>query len=200
MTSSKMGALYDAQDDFTPSDFESVEDLQSALSAVADTAREVASEYEESISNMPEGLQDSSPAAEEMREKIDALESYADALDGFDPDVEEFDEDEARTAVEEEIANDMIAEWEDSGQLDDIRAQIRQDEEPGLDDDDEAADPLEGEDPLDIVRGHARDESEFDLRVDEEIERRRDEFIEEHGNPIEDAQNEAADLVSEFEY
>src|SRR5262252_6121080 len=56
MTSSKLGVLYDAQDDFAPSEYESLEDLRSGLESIAETAREVASEYEDSISNMPEGL------------------------------------------------------------------------------------------------------------------------------------------------
>lgn len=199
MTSSKLGPLYDEQDNFTPSDYETVEDLQAALSAIADTAREVASEYEESISNMPEGLQDSSPAAEEMREKIDALEAYADQLESFEPDVEQFDEDEARTEAEEEVAATMFEEMEDSGRLDEVRADIRQDEEPDLDDDDEAADPLEGEDPKDIVTQYG-DESDFASRVDAGIEERREAFTEEHGDAMETAQNEATDLVAEFEY
>lgn len=195
MTSSKLGPLYDAQDDFAPSECENLEDLQSALSTIADTAREIASEYEESISNMPEGLQEG-PTAEEMREKIDALESYADELEGFDPDTEEFEEDEVRREVEEHIASEMVSEMD----FEAIREQVRGDADvPDIDSDDEAEDPLEGMDEKEIVASYG-DETDYASRVDEEIERRREEWNEDHSEDLAGMADEASELVSNFEY
>jgi hypothetical protein len=82
LTSSKLGVVYDAQDDFDVSECSSVDEISEALNTVAETAREVAEEYGESIEAMPEGLQEGH-VAEEMREKIDALESFADELEGW---------------------------------------------------------------------------------------------------------------------
>lgn len=87
LTSSKLGSVYDAQDDFDVSDATSAEDIQDALRTVAETATEVADEYQESIDAMPEGLQEGH-VAEEMREKIDALQEYSNNLDSWTGDDE----------------------------------------------------------------------------------------------------------------
>ena len=196
MTSSKLGPLYDMQDEFDPSNYDTLEDLQTALADIASCAEEVASEYEDSISNMPEGLQDSSPAAEEMREKIDALQSYASELESFDPDVETFDEDQAREEAEEEVATEMIDEMD----LDDIREQVRGDADVSdIDSDDEEEDPLGEMDVKDIVSQYG-DEAEYTSRVDDRIEQLREAFVEEHGDSLDDVRNEASDLVAQFEY
>lgn len=105
LTSSKLGPLYDAQDDFDVSEMTSAEEISEALNSVAEVAREVAEEYQEGIDNMPEGLQEGD-VAQQSQEKIEALESFADELESWEAsDVEEFDEDEAeREAIEELIA------------------------------------------------------------------------------------------------
>jgi hypothetical protein len=195
MTSSKLGPVYDAQDDFDAETYETLEDLKSALADIASTAEEVAGEYEEALGNMPEGT-DSSPVAEAMQEKIDYLQSYAQELEGFDPDVEEFDEDQAREEAEEEIASAMISEMD----LDEVREHllIDVDETPELDDDGEAEDPLEGMDEKDIVVQHG-DEAEYTSRVDATIERMREQFTEDHGDVLDDARAEATELVAGLE-
>lgn len=105
MTSSSIGQVYDVQDDFDVSQCTTLEEISEALQAVADTAREVAEQYEESISNMPEALQESSHVAEEMREKIEALESYADECESWESssEPEEFDEDEVGKELSQEL-------------------------------------------------------------------------------------------------
>ena len=90
LTSSKLGQVYDAQDDFDVSEAKSVEEISEALQGVADTAREVGEEYQEGIDNMPEGLQEGH-VAEEMREKIDALEEFASTLESWSEDDEDDD-------------------------------------------------------------------------------------------------------------
>lgn len=84
LTSSKLGVVYDAQDEFDVSETKSAEEISDALNAIAETARGVGEEYQESIDAMPEGLQEGH-VAEEMTEKIEALESYADSLESWDP-------------------------------------------------------------------------------------------------------------------
>jgi hypothetical protein len=54
--------------------------LAEALTACAESVREVAQDYEDSRSNMPESLQDGNVGSE-MQEKTDALNTFADALD-----------------------------------------------------------------------------------------------------------------------
>lgn len=88
LSSSKLGPVWDAIDEFDPAQHDSVEDLTSALEAIGDTANEVADEYEEGINNMPEGLQEGH-VAEESREKVEALQSFAEELSNWEPDIEE---------------------------------------------------------------------------------------------------------------
>src|SRR4051794_27431915 len=58
LTSSKLGQVYDAQDEFDVSETTSAEEIQDALNTVAEMARGVAEEYSDGIENMPEGLQE----------------------------------------------------------------------------------------------------------------------------------------------
>jgi hypothetical protein len=195
MTTSKLGPVYDAQDDFDATAYESVEDLQSALQEIASTAEEVASEYEEAISNMPDGTE-SSPVAEAMQEKIDILQSYAQELESFEPDMETFDEDDARNTAEEEVAGEMLDEMD----LDEVRNHllIDVDEIPELDDDGEAEDPLEGMEAKDIVTQHG-DEADYTSRVDARVEEMREAHAEEHGDELDTVRDEATELVAGLE-
>ena len=54
--------------------------LADALTSCAESVREVAQEYEDNRSNMPEGLQDG-PVGSEMEEKANSLNEYADELE-----------------------------------------------------------------------------------------------------------------------
>jgi hypothetical protein len=194
MTTSKLGAIYDAQDDFSAAEYETVEDLQSALADIATVAEEVANEYEESISNMPEGLQEG-PTAEEMREKIDILQAYAQELESFEPDVEEFDEDQSREDAEEEIASDMISEMD----LDIVREEVRGDATlPDMQDDEEDEDPLDGMDEKDIVVQYG-DESDYTSRVDALVQQQKESWEDEHGDVMDAVRDEATELVAGLE-
>lgn len=104
MTTSKLGTLYNAQDDFNSAGCETLEDLTEALAELASTANEIADEYQESVDAMPEGLQEGH-VAQEMLEKIEALQSYASELEDFDPDVEEIEEFD-----EEQVGKDLAQE------------------------------------------------------------------------------------------
>jgi hypothetical protein len=82
-------------DDLSLTACDTTDELKEVADGIAEIAREVASEYQESIEAMPQALQYSSPSAEEMNEKIYALEAYADELECFDPQEDsEDDEDE----------------------------------------------------------------------------------------------------------
>ncbi len=54
--------------------------LVDALTEAAEQVREVAQEYEDNRSNMPEGLQEG-PTGTDMQEKADALNEFADSLE-----------------------------------------------------------------------------------------------------------------------
>lgn len=92
LTSSKLGAVYDAQETthkvIGEWDGKDVEDLKSALEELASVAREVAEEYRESAENIRASFTES-PKADECEEKADELEGWADELEGVG--FEEFD-------------------------------------------------------------------------------------------------------------
>jgi len=69
-----------------------IEDLESSISTAAEEAERIAEEYEESISNMPDSLQDS-PTAQDCQERADALREWKDELEAVDLSTEEFDPD-----------------------------------------------------------------------------------------------------------
>jgi hypothetical protein len=114
LTSSKMGAIWDAQEDTREAiagwDGEDVQDLKSILEEFAEVVREVGQEYSEAADNMPENLQ-YSPVAEECREKGEELEGWASDLECFDFDeFDEPDKDELREEhrpAGESAANDL---------------------------------------------------------------------------------------------
>ena len=89
----KMSGVYAA--------IESVEDainsgdpsgLADALNSAAESVREVAQEYEDNRSNMPDALQDG-PTGTDMQEKSEALNTFADALESAasDSDISDWD-------------------------------------------------------------------------------------------------------------
>jgi hypothetical protein len=67
-----------------------VEDLKSALESLAETVRDVSSEYQESIDNILEHFPNGNPVSEECEEKISNLDLWADELENHEP--EEWDE------------------------------------------------------------------------------------------------------------
>lgn len=76
----------------------SPEDIEAALTEVKDTADSVREQYEESLSNMPEPLQQG-PTGEEIQAKMDALQEFADELENAASDIgaETLPEDEPET-------------------------------------------------------------------------------------------------------
>jgi len=113
LTTSKMGTVYDAQEatekeveEWTGED---IGNLSSALEDLAGTAREVAEEYQESISNM-----NNNPLTDEWQEKADSLESWADDLEGvqFEEYGDQSDGTKKEDWIEEQrqLASDAIEE------------------------------------------------------------------------------------------
>jgi hypothetical protein len=102
-TTSKMGAIWDAQEDAHNAvaewDGQDLSDLQSNLENLAETIREVASEYQESADNINEYFQGSEQACE-LEEKAQNLECWADDVEGVS--LEEFDEEGAKEEAKDE--------------------------------------------------------------------------------------------------
>lgn len=59
-------------------------DVTAILEGVAGTARDVASEYQDSYDNLPENFQQG-PSGEAMQDVAERLESWADELESFEP-------------------------------------------------------------------------------------------------------------------
>jgi len=84
MTSSKMGIVYDAQEDALEEIGkwcdEDAADLQEILNRFAETVREVSEEYQESCDNIRDTFSDS-PTADECEEKANELDSWASEIE-----------------------------------------------------------------------------------------------------------------------
>jgi hypothetical protein len=116
-TSEKLGMVYDAQDNAHnevtawPNDG-NIDDLEAILQQARDTAEEVQGMYEESLSNMPEGLQQGD-TGQQIQEKIDMLDSWISelesvSLEGFDE--EEFEITDASDEADLERQKQALAE------------------------------------------------------------------------------------------
>jgi hypothetical protein len=84
LTQSKLGQLYDAQDDAETAihDAGSAEDIAEAVRGVGETAKEVADEYREAVQAMNmEG------AGTENEERADTLDEYSEKLEGEADDI-----------------------------------------------------------------------------------------------------------------
>lgn len=108
-TTSKMGTIYDAQEEFVAGD--SPDEIRNNVSAFAEVVREVAEEYRESAQNMEEGFGHSTYQSDELTDRADQLESWADDLDSVDIEDDEPTEDDLD---EDEELEDKIEEWLDS--------------------------------------------------------------------------------------
>lgn len=106
LSSSKLGPLWDAIDEFDSGAFETLDDLKTRVEEIASLATEIQGEYEDSLQNMPtqEG-----PIAEQMQENIDMLESYSSELENIDFSETKTDED-VRSEVEMMVVREMLDE------------------------------------------------------------------------------------------
>lgn len=118
LSNRKTAVIEDAIGDF-PDSVESIEDIQSVMQGIAETAREVGQEYGESADNMPESLQQGYQA-EAMREVADELETWADEIESWESENEEPTEDDARNELDEEEQEDADAV---STKLDEMRSE-----------------------------------------------------------------------------
>jgi vacuolar-type H+-ATPase subunit E/Vma4 len=105
LTHSKMSGAYAAveaaEDEIASAG--NVYDMKAALETCAEEIGNVRDEYQESLDNMPENLQQGD-TGQQIQEKIDALESFADELTSVD--LEEFGEEEP--GIDNEAAH---AKW-----------------------------------------------------------------------------------------
>jgi hypothetical protein len=94
--SDKLGRVWDAQDDLGTAisqwgDEDDIEDLRSALETAAETAQEVGDEYEESLGNMPDGLQQGD-TGQQIQEKADQCHEWNGELTDAAGNLEEFEQ------------------------------------------------------------------------------------------------------------
>lgn len=104
-TSTKLGPVYDAVDDFDVSNTETVEEIKGKVEEVISVAQEIRDEYEEALSNMAsqEGM-----IAEGIQEKIDTLDGWITELENFEP--EGATDDDVRPDIEIMVVREMLDE------------------------------------------------------------------------------------------
>jgi len=95
--SSFLGQIYDLEDDME--NYEATEISEDVISEWISTLEQLRDDCQESLDNMPEGLQESSSSGQLLQERIDNLESWISELENVQID---FDEDEARAEAEKE--------------------------------------------------------------------------------------------------
>ncbi|KKL96940.1 hypothetical protein LCGC14_1839490 [marine sediment metagenome] len=116
LTGGKLGELYGIQegleDDLVSFQRDGEVDMEASLSEAADEADRIADEYEGSIQNMPDSLQQS-PVAEECQERAEASREWAEELRGVTL-PEEPGETEAESEGEEDEEEDEAMDtWRD---------------------------------------------------------------------------------------
>lgn len=146
LTQSKLSGVYAAQEDGQAAidewDGEEASDIAQALNDAAEAAREVATEYEDGIQNMPDSLQQGS-VAEEMQEKADAINAWADELESAASDVEGEDKPEepdlggirkqSKEAKSDPDQDAKEAQEEYEGELDNWRDEVKSKAQGALD-------------------------------------------------------------------
>lgn len=81
-----LGTMYDIEDRIA--EIKTLEDAQSERDAIVDELRDLASEQEDKLSNMPDSLQ-YAPTGEMLQNRADECNSFADELEGIDLEIEE---------------------------------------------------------------------------------------------------------------
>ena len=109
LSNRKTAVIEDMTQDF-PSSVESTDEISEALQAIAETARDVGQEYEDSADNMPESLQQGYQA-EAMREVAQELETWADDLESWEPENDSPDEDDYQE-TDQEAYQAAIQDWQ----------------------------------------------------------------------------------------
>lgn len=96
------GALYDLQDDVINSADASA-DLASVRDSVVETLNEIMDQCQESLDNMPEGLQQGS-VGELLQERVDAMQSAIDEFEGLE--LDEWEASEGSEVLDEQQHED----------------------------------------------------------------------------------------------
>lgn len=172
-SSAALSTLYAAQEAFEDdlAQADDVDSIQEALNALAEGVREAGGVYTESADNMEDGFGHETSMSAELREKGEALESAADEIENAD--LPEWDEDEVKSEVEDDVLQEYLAEiGMEADSLEEALAFVH--------DEDDEDDPQEFD--LDVFNG----------RLEEAIEEKRQEFLEE----ARDAANDAADAAN----
>lgn len=120
-SSQHLGTLWDAVDtaESEVDNCESVEGLESVLSAAAEGVREASEGYRESAENIESGFGHPTYVSDELNEKADEIEQFADSLE--DVDFDEFDEDDARENATAALDNEEADDEEIAAAVEELR-------------------------------------------------------------------------------
>jgi hypothetical protein len=107
LTSSDFKAqLWDLEDGFR-SYFTDVESLESDVENYVSELENLRDTCQESLDNMPEHLQESSPTGEMLQERLSAMEDWIDGIQGVDLDIDEDLSDEEKQERYESILEEI---------------------------------------------------------------------------------------------
>jgi vacuolar-type H+-ATPase subunit I/STV1 len=124
-------AIGDARDAINSA--ECAEDMTSALTTVADSAREVAEEYRESASNMESAFPNGCPTIDDCNEKADLLDSFAEECESVSLDDSELNETSEKLQALEQVEDSDAAALEDAESARDAALEeLRQEAEAAL--------------------------------------------------------------------
>lgn len=171
VSTSKMGPLWDAVDDFDPDTAETIEEVKALVEEVRTTAEEVRDDYEAGLENIPEQLREGATGAD-IQEKMDVLDSYMADLDNFDP--ADDTEGDVRAQAEIDVLYDELPPH--------LQEEITKDD---------LHDPMR--------RSHLLTALDVDFS---DYEARVEALVEANGgdpDPVQDAKNEARELVGNLE-
>jgi len=136
--------------------------LADELPEIIGRIEELGSQCEDSLSNMPEQLQESSSAGQMLQERIDALQSWGDDLNGIELEVSE---DDCRVNAQAEYD-----EWDEE----DVRKQVTDEMLQQIKDPDDVD---ESKVDKEVERRHAAWQQELDDAVETKVEEAWEEIL-----------------------
>lgn len=177
-SSPALGTLYAAQEQFEEdlAGAEEADAIREALTALAEGVREAGQVYTEGADNMEEGFGHETSMSSELREKGEALESAADEIEGKADEIEDWDED----AAIEEVEADILSEYLGTLGMDTALSLVDALAFTADEDDEDAPEEF--------------DQQEYQRLLDEAVEEKKAEWLEEQTT----AAQEAAESANEF--
>lgn len=91
-----------------PSEPDEIDDIISEVSEIADAVRSLGEGAQESLENMPESLQASSPVADLLQERMDGCETWAEELDQAASELENFRDEWTQLLDDKDTTQEML--------------------------------------------------------------------------------------------